>query len=142
MQGNFFSEPFWARFDSDGYIIATDYAGMQTRVGVNINKFTQLEKDANATMAKAEEYLQLLYQHGIKQRELTPDEKINALTEQLAKLTAYVGQLAGNSAAASDCGATQKQVITPEIVPPENNRGNGNAEYIDNSQPGSNFIAS
>lgn len=138
MQGNFFPNQFWAYFDNEGYIVATDYSGSK-RVGVTLNKYNQLEKDANATMAKAEEYLQLLYQHGIKQRELTPDEKINALTEQVAKLTAYVGQLTGTGAAAPDCASAQKQVITPEIIP--ENRGNGNAEYIDNSQSGTNFIA-
>lgn len=141
MQGNYFQNPFWACYDSEGYIVATDFSGVQKRVGVNINAHNQLKKDAEAAFAKAEEYLELLYKHKIKQRELTPDEKINALTEQVAKLTAYVGQLTGNNAAASDCGDTQKQVITPEIVTPENNRGNGN-EFINRGESGTNFIAS
>lgn len=146
MQGNFFTNQFWAYYDSEGYIVTTDFSGAKQRIGVTLGKYgqleqkyNQLEKDSEATMSKAQEYLEELYQHGIRQRELTPDEKISALTEQVAKLTAYVGQLTGNNPMTPDCGASQKQVITPEIVTP--NRGNNN-EFINSGQSGSNFIAS
>lgn len=122
MQGNWFNQQvFPCFFDNEGFIVASDYSG-QKRVGVTLAKYNKMEKLANETMgiaeehkAKEEEYKQILIEKGWIKPELTPDEKIGALSEQVDQLTKLVSQLVNKEQAQSK----KSKAITPEILPPD-----------------------
>lgn len=125
MQGNWYNpNGFWAFFDNDGNIVASDYSG-ERRVGVTLAKFNKMEKLANETMgiaeqhkAKEEEYRAILEEKGIIPKELTPDEKIAALSDQVNQLTQIVREFAEREKAQD-----KKKAMTPEVLPPEKGRG-------------------
>lgn len=119
MQGNWFNQQgFFAFFDNEGNIIASDYSG-QKRVGVTLAKYNQLEKIANEAMGKAENYFKMLEDNGLIQRELTPDEKISALSGQVDQLTQMVAQLIGKEQATAQQQKKNAKVVTPEVLPPD-----------------------
>lgn len=138
MAGNFFQGNFFYAFvDNEGYIVATDHVN-QKRIGVTLNKFNQTEKMANDALAQCEEYYKILDAKGLIERELTPDEKINALSDQVGQLTNIVNQLIGNLATAQESG-NKKEVITPEVISPENQRGQN--EFVANCRDGKGYIS-
>lgn len=121
MQGNWYNQQgFFAFFDNEGYIVASDYSG-QKKVGVTLAKYNQMEKMANETMGKAEAYFKTLEEHGLIQHELTADEKISMLSGQVEQLTNLVSQLVGKEKEQSQ---SKKKSVSPEILPPEKIRGN------------------
>lgn len=133
MNGGYYQpNSFYGFWDNEGYIVASDYTGSK-RIGVTLNKYNQLEKIANEAMEKAEGYLKMLEEHGIIQKELTPDEKINALSGQVEQLTQLVQKLVAG-------GNNKQEVITPEVLPPMK-RGNGENEFIADCRNGESFIA-
>lgn len=113
---------FWASFDNEGFIIGSDGFN-QKRVGVTLAKFNQMEKMANEAIgaaeqhkAKEEEYKQILIEKELLKPELTQDEKIEALSGQVAQLVQIVNQLA-------EAQSRKSKAITPEIMPDEKPRG-------------------
>lgn len=122
MQGNWFNQQgFFAFFDNEGNIIASDYSG-QKKVGVTLAKYNQLEKIANEAMGKAEGYYKMLEENGLIQRELTAEEKISALSGQVDQLTQLVAKLIGKEQAAQQQKKSAK-VVTPEVLPQDNIKG-------------------
>lgn len=141
--GGFYDNQFYAFFDSEGYIVSGDYTGQRKRVGVSLQKFSQIEKLANDTMAKAEEYQKtiaeykkILVDHGLIQPELTPDEKIAALSGQIDELTKIVRQLVTKDSASSN-------VIVPEIANSSKaeSRGTADVKSFTVSRDGKSFLA-
>lgn len=72
--------------DSNGDIQAQNYQGLQ-KVGVTLDKYSQLEQILNETLTKAEEYKSLLIEHKIIT--IPPSQE-----EQIANLTAIVSKQA------------------------------------------------
>lgn len=120
MQGSWYNQNgFFAFFDNEGYIVASDYSG-QKKVGVTLAKYNQMEKMANEAMGKAEAYYKTLEEHGLIQREMTADEKISMLSGQVEQLTNLVSQLVGKEKGTSQ---PRKKVVNPEVLPPEKIEG-------------------
>lgn len=119
MQG-YYPSQFYGYVDNEGNIFVLDGMG-DKRIGVSVKKYNQLEKMANELMAKAEDYQQQLIEHGIIQKELTPDEKISALSGQVEQLTALVAQLVSEKQhQTSPKPEKGKKSIQPEVLPPVN----------------------
>lgn len=150
--GGYYNNDFYAFFDNEGYIVSSDYSGQQKRVGVSLKKFAQIEKLANDTMEKAEEYQKklekfdeykkILIKHKLIEPELTPDEKIAALSGQIETLTKIVEQLVTKENKTSD---TQNNVVVPEIINPPaktESRGESNGKGFAVGGDGKSFLAS
>lgn len=126
MQGNWYNpQGFFAFFDNEGFIVGADSFN-QKRVGVTLAKYNQMEKMANEAMgvaeqhkAKEEEYKQILIEKGWIPQELTQDEKISVLSSQVDQLTQLVSQLVSKEQAQQK----RAKAVTPEILPPEKERG-------------------
>lgn len=119
MQG-YYPSQFYGYVDNEGNIFVLDGMG-DKRIGVSVKKYNQLEKMANDLMAKAENYQQQLIEHGIIQKELTPDEKITALSGQVEQLTALVAQLVADKQPQTQHKPEKgKKSIQPEVLPPMN----------------------
>lgn len=122
MQGNWYNPNcFYAFFDNDGNIIASDYSG-QKKVGVTLAKYNQMEKMANEAIGKAESYFKTLEENGLIQRELTADEKISALSGQVDQLTQLVAQLVGKEQAQQK---KNQKAVNPEVLLPDNTKEKG-----------------
>lgn len=80
---------FWAMIDSQGNVIMTDIAGSRV-VGVSLDRYRAMEQAASEALSKAEEYQKMLEEHGLIKKELTPEEQIAALSEQVRMLTEIV----------------------------------------------------
>lgn len=120
MQGSWYNpQGFFAFFDNEGFIVASDYTG-QKKVGVTLAKYNQMEKMANEAMGKAEAYYKTLEENDLIEHELTADEKISMLSGQVEQLTQLVTQLVGKEQQAQ----SRKKAVTPEISPPEKGKGN------------------
>lgn len=121
MQNNWFNQQgFFAFFDNEGFIVASDYSG-QKKVGVTLAKYNHMEKMANEAIGKAEAYFKTLEEHGLIQHEMTADEKISMLSGQVEQLTNLVSQLVGKE---KESVQSKKKVVTPEVLPPEKIKGN------------------
>lgn len=127
MQGSWYNpQGFWAFFDSEGNIIASDYSG-DKRVGVTLAKFNRMEKMANEALgaaeqhkAKEEEYKQILIEKDWLKPEMTPEQQIEALSGQVEQLTQIVRQLAEKE----QTQAKRAKAVTPEVLPPDKERVN------------------
>lgn len=122
---------FYGFWDNEGNIFVDDYSGRK-KIGVTLNKYNQIEKIANDAVEKAEGYLKMLEEHGIIKKELTPEEKISALSGQVEQLTQLVQQLVTKNNG-------NREVINPEVLPPMK-RGNEN-EFIADCGNGETYIA-
>lgn len=126
MQGNWYNQQgFWAFFDNEGNIIASDYTG-EKRVGVTLAKYNKMEKMANEAMgaaeqhkAKEDEYRNILIEKGLLKPELSDSERIEMLSNQVEQLANIVKQFAEREQMQA-----KRKVITPEIMPDEKPRGN------------------
>lgn len=123
VQGNWYNpQGFYAYFDNEGYIVASDYSG-QKKVGVTLAKYNQIEKMANEAIGKAEAYYKTLEENGLIQHELTADERIGVLSGQVEQLTQLVYQLVGKEKETQSQTKKSSKAVTPEILPPETVRG-------------------
>lgn len=146
---------FWCFIDRNGNILTTSMTGQEC-LGVTWQKYSQLEKTAAEAVTKAEEYYKILDEHHLIKRELTTDEKLAALTEQMGSMakileqqTAIINKLSG--ATTDDAQsvkppppAKSQSVITPEIIAPDQISAGEtqDAQFIENSGFGKNYIAS
>ena len=78
--------------DSNGDIQAQNYQGLQ-KVGVTVEKYTQLEKLLGETINKAEEYKNLLIEHKIITLPPSQEEQIANLTSIVSKQTEQMALL-------------------------------------------------
>lgn len=133
---------FYAFFDSEGYIIANEWNGNK-RIGVSLGKFNNMEKAANAAIEKAKAYREMLEERGILQKEMTPEERMAALSEQMQALASIVEQQSQiiNSLKQESKGG----VVVPEVIPPQQQgmkkEGGANGGSANNPGSSAGFIA-
>lgn len=82
-------QQFWCYVDQQGQIVATDITGNRI-IGVTMEKYNQIESAANEALSKAEGYYKILEENGLVKKQLTPEEQIAALAEQVRVLTELV----------------------------------------------------
>lgn len=136
MNGFGYGNQFYAYVDNEGFIIATDYTG-QKKIGVTLGKFNNMEKMANEAISKAEGYYKTLVDHGLIERELTQDEKISALTEQVQTLTMLMEKLVIDKNVNNNANETpdkQTPVARDKDDKSVSNSGNGKG-FIASEQP-------
>lgn len=153
MQGHY-PQPFSGYVNNDGFIVKMDYDG-DRRIGVTLAKFQDIDakfKEADKLAgdviaendelkAKIGKYEAILIEHKLLEPELTPDEKIAALTSRVDQLVSIVERLLPAQGQNGDTTA-QKQniVVTPEIVSTHGN-GGSHAEFVANRGDSKGFIA-
>lgn len=151
---------FWVFFDDQGNIVTHEVGGGKV-IGVSSDKYKQVEEGLQAAVVKAEEchakaeenqakadgYYKMLVDAGVIKRELTSDEKIEALANQVGELAKLVGQQAQiltafqkmQGAAPSEA---QKQAVEPEVIPPQPEAEKGDDHgFIANSIARKSFLA-
>lgn len=141
-QGGFMQNMFWAFYDSEGFIVKNDWNGNQ-RIGVPLGKYANMEKAANTAIEKAKEYRKMLEDYGHLQKELTPEERFAAISQQLQMLTGIVEQ---QSQIINSLTKESGKVVVPEVIPPEKQgtqtAGGSNGGVANNSGSSAGFIAS
>lgn len=121
---------FWCYFDNDGYIVAQELTGQFKRIGVGLQKYNQTEKQCLEALDKAEEYRKILVEHDLIKKELTPDERLAALSTQVDTLTKLVEQQAQMIGSLTTANQEKPKVVEPEILSPHSAGENLNDKYV------------
>lgn len=86
--------------EASGKIISYDVYGNTTCVGYTVKAYNEVKqmleeavKKSEEHQRKEEEYHKMLVDNGVLKRELTTDEKINALTNTVTQLVTSVNQI-------------------------------------------------
>lgn len=135
---------FWCYIDQEGYVVATDFQGAQ-RIGVTLKKFKDTESLATKAVEKAEGYAKILEENGLLKKELSQEEQIATLSQQVNALTELMNRQAQMlQTIAAGKGENPPAPKTPETIETTSRSpGEGKSgQFIASSGSGQSFLAS